>query len=74
MSDKRVSWAEGSYQRFGACVPLLSVLSYALLRENRDLDRARAVLLDILRLEPHNAHARQNLEVLQNQLGPGFGR
>jgi tetratricopeptide (TPR) repeat protein len=62
---------EQANQRFGACVPLLSLLSYALLRENRDLDRARAVLLDILRLEPNNASAKQNLDVLQRSLGPG---
>jgi hypothetical protein len=50
------------------CVPLLSLLSYVLLQEDRDHAAAERLLLDILALDPANATARQNLAVLRLRL------
>jgi predicted Zn-dependent protease len=58
---------EEASRRLPGCAPLLSPLSYALLREGRDPASAEAVLLDLLRSDPNNAGARQNLEVLRRR-------
>jgi tetratricopeptide (TPR) repeat protein len=60
---------EKSLPRLPGCLPLLSLLSYALLREDRDHDRAERHLNEILALDPDNAQAKQNLEVLRPRLG-----
>ena len=48
------------------------LLSYALLKEGRDWAEAERVLLKILELEPTNAEAKQNLEVLRNNRQRGY--
>jgi tetratricopeptide (TPR) repeat protein len=60
---------EESLPRLPGCLPLLSLLSYALLREDRDHDRAERLLREILARDPHNAQAKQNLDVLRRRLG-----
>jgi hypothetical protein len=47
------------------CLPLLLTLSHVLLREDRDRAAAEKVLLEILKLDPGHAQAKQNLEVLR---------
>jgi glycosyltransferase involved in cell wall biosynthesis/tetratricopeptide (TPR) repeat protein len=48
-------------------VPPRLVLSHALLQEGRDLQAAESVLREVLRLEPGNAEARDNLDKLLRQ-------
>jgi hypothetical protein len=59
---------EQALAKMPSCVPLLSLLSYVLLQEDRDLATAERLLLDILALDPANASARQNLAVLRRRL------
>jgi Flp pilus assembly protein TadD len=46
-----------------------SYLTYTLLQEGRDWDAAERALRDLLALDPNNAEARQNLNVLLQQQG-----
>jgi hypothetical protein len=47
---------------------LLSQYSFALLQEDRDHARAEQTLLEILRLDPDNRSAMNNLEILRRRL------
>jgi glycosyltransferase involved in cell wall biosynthesis len=53
--------------RWPGCLPLLSQYSFALLQEDRDHALAEQTLLEVLRLDPDNRSARNNLDVLQRR-------
>jgi hypothetical protein len=47
--------------------PFLQSLSQALLQEVKDWVAAEQALLDILKLDPANAEAKHNLEILRRE-------
>jgi hypothetical protein len=59
----------GSIERWPGVVEFRELLSHLLLQEGRDLPAAERALRDVLEMDPENAEARHNLDILLHQQG-----